>query len=236
MNHIKLRRLAISAASVSFGLLMAVTLIWSCAFISSAGADPGDICQQSIQQQGESILPAPISCTPLVVEKLSAYDGSFLEDGSGQEVMDVAAILLHNHSASVIPYAYITVYTPSCRYTFDAFMIPPDSSVLVPEVNGKKLQEVSVVRVFGWITVNNQTQDIRLETWEKGNDGLWVQNASGRRIRGVTLYHRTYISEGGFYLGGKAFATILPELPPGGMVLIFPENYARGSSRVVYYE
>lgn len=236
MNHIKLRRIAISAASVSFGSLMAVVLLWSSAFQSSAGADPGDSSQQIIVSQEEDALPIPISCTPLVVEKLSAYDGSFLEDGSGQEVMDVAAILLHNNSTSVIPYAYVTVYTQSCRYKFDAFMIPPESSVLVPDADGKKLQDTSVVRVFGWITVNNQSKAIHLEMWEKGNDGLWVQNVSGQKLRGVTLYHRTYIAEGGFYLGGKAFATLLPELPPGGKVLVFPKNYARGSSRVVYCE
>lgn len=231
MNHIKMRRIALTAASVSFGVLTVVIMLWLSA-VPTRGAGEYPIHNQMQQVS----LPAPISCTPLVVEQLASYDGKFVEDGSGREVMDVAAIMLHNTSKQIIPYACVTVYTENCRYTFDAFLLPPEASVLVPESKAQKYSGEDVQRVFGWITVKSPEYRPELTIWEPADHCLQIENTTGSRLRDFKVFYRTYIADGDFYIGGKSYEAIVSELPPGGTIRISPENYVSGYSRVIYYE
>ncbi len=240
MNHIKLRRFALSAAAISFGLLAVIVMLWITAEHYSASAEQ-DLQSDQTRQLAKDItamedLPIEISCTPLVVRQLAGYDGKFFEDGSGREVMDVAAVMLYNSSDRLIPYAYLTVYTENCQYTFDAYMLPPKSSVLVPDRSAQKLTETDITDTFGWTTVKNEAQRPALEIREQGMGSLRIQNLSGKKLRDLTVYYRTYISDGDFYLGGKVFQTQVEEIPPGETAVIFPVNYASGYSKVIFYE
>lgn len=240
MNHIILRRIALSAAAVSFGLLAVMAMLWITADHYSASTEQNLRSEQTQQlEKGITVLgdlPIEISCTPLVVKQLAAYDGKFFEDGSGREVMDVAAVLLYNSSDRLIPYAYLTVRTENCQYTFDAYMLPPKSSVLVPDRSAQRLTETNITDTFGWTTVKNDSQRPVLEIREQGMGSLRIQNLSGKKLRDLTVYYRTYISDGEFYLGGKVFQTQVAEIPPGETAVICPANYASGYSKVIYYE
>lgn len=224
-----------AAASISIGTLTCLVLIG----ISIAG-NLTQVSAQAIshneKKTQEQITPISISCTPLVIKNLSSYDGNFIEDGSGREVQNVAAIMLYNSRDSVVPYAFITLYTEHCRYTFNAYMIPPKSSVLVPEENAQKLTETDIVRSFGWTTAKQEIRQHSLSIQEDGMCCLRVTNQSGSKIHNLTIYHRTYISEGDFYMGGKAFETQISYIAPGNTVTIYPDNYASGYSKVVYFE
>lgn len=240
MNHIKLRRLALSVASWSFGSLAAVLLLWSASAENQVLQIEKNIIEpigsDSFQQAETVSLPAPISCTPLVVEQLAAYDGKYFEDGTGREVMDVAAIMLYNSSDQLVPYAYITIYTESYRYSFDAFLIPPRSSVLVPEADAQKFMNQKIMKTFGWMTVDRGISKASLQICELGGDCVKIQNLSGQRLRDLTIHHRSYLADDGFYMGGRTFQTNIPELPPGETVIIHPANFMSGYSKVVYYE
>lgn len=232
MNHIALRRFALAAASVSLGTLTALVLIGS-TVVGNAQSLQDQASETVLQDQMEAV---PISCTPLVIQQLAVYDGKFMEDGSDQEVVNVAAIMLHNSADRIVPYAYVKVYTENCQYTFNAYMIPPRSSVLVPEETGQKLKGSEIVRVFGWTTVKEEREEPRLEIEEVGMGCLSITNRSGSKLHNLTLYHRTYIPDGSFYMGGRAFKTEVPYIAPESTVYIYPENYASGYSEVVYYE
>lgn len=239
MNHIQLRRIALSLASLTFCILLILCLILSSVF--SIGAD-GGAADAPLQVRGfEAVencisLPYSISCTPLKVCSLSAYDGCFMEDGSGREVMDVAAILLYNDSDEMVPFASVTVYTENCQYTFEGFMLPAKSSVLIPDVNGEKLYNTQIRRIFGWITVKQNKRMPQIDVTETENNALLLQNTSGSRVHNLVLYHRTYIADGAFYVGGNVFESLVEEIPPGECVKYYPENYAAGYSRVVAIE
>lgn len=237
MNHIKLRRFALSAAAVSFGVLTALTTIWVSTVGCCASATQAPLEAHTLQTDTDS-LPGEIdiSCTPLVVKQLAAYDGKFFEDGSGREVVDVAAVMLYNSSDRLIPYAYLTVYTENCRYTFDAFMLPPKSSVLVPEKSAQKLTETAITDTFGWTTVQNAEQRPALDIREQGMGCLQIKNLSGKKVRELTVYYKNYIADGDFYVGGRAFSVCVEQISPGDTAVIFPDNYAAGYSRVIHYQ
>ncbi len=236
MNHIRIRRIALAVASVSLGTLTTLVMIGSSVAgkFTQVSAEELPIRQKVYSQ--ETVFPISISCTSLTVENLLSYDGKFIEDGSGREVQDVAAIMLHNSKDSVIPYAYVTVYTQNCKYTFNAYMIPPKASVLVPEETAQKLTESKVVRTFGWTTVKEEGRLIRLDIEEVGMGCFRITNMTGSKIHDLTVYHRTYIPDESFYMGGKAFQTHIPYIAPGNTVLVYPEHYVSGYSKIVYFE
>ena len=235
MNHVKLRRIALTAASVSMSVLTALVLIGS-SIDAKVSAQSILVKEVDYTQSQEKNAPVAISCTPLIIQKMASYDGKFIEDGSGRQVQDVAAIVLFNNRDTIVPYAFVTVYTDHCRYTFSAYMIPPKSSVLVPEENGQKLTETGIVRTFGWTTVARNQNQIRLSFEEVGMNCLRVTNQTGSKVKNVVLYHRTYMSENDLYIGGKAFETKISYIAPGESVLVYPDNYASGYSKIVYFE
>lgn len=232
MNYVKLRRIALSMASVSFSALLMLCMLW----INVIDSDADTEKRTPSEKTGSIVLPEGISCTPLVVQEIASYDGKFIEDGSGREVLNVAAILLYNSSDKIVPYANVTVYTQNCKYTFEAFMLPPESTVLVPDSEGKTLTEKEITRIFGWVTVKPNEYRPHVTVTERENGCLEVQNLSGNRIHDLKLYHRTYISETGVYMGGKAFFTEITEVPPGETVQLYPANYAPGYSKVICFE
>ena len=231
MNHVWIRRMALSVASVSLGILTTLIMIGS-----SVTGEFTQVSAEEVSASKNMQTVYPISCTSLTVENLLSYDGKFMEDGSEREVQDVAAIMLHNSKNVVIPYAYVTVYTENCKYIFDAYMIPPNASVLVPEETAQKLKESDVMRVFGWTTVQEERRRFRLEIEEAGMGCFRITNMSGSKVHNLTVYHRTYLADEAFYMGGKAFQTHIPYIAPGNTVLVYPENYVSGYSRIIHYE
>lgn len=231
MNHVRIRRIALAAASVSLGTLTALVMIGS-----SVAWRSSQVSAEEVPGSQKMQTVFPISCTSLTVENLLSYDGKFMEDGSDREVQNVAAIMLHNSKDAVIPYAYVTVYTQNCKYIFNAYMIPPKASVLVPERSAQTLTETDVVRTFGWTTVKENGGRVRLEIEEVGLGCFRVTNLTGSKINGLTIYHRTYIPDDAFYMGGKAFRTNIPYIAPGSSVLVYPEDYVSGYSKIIYYE
>ncbi len=230
MNQVIIRKIALSAASISIGCCMAVMLLFVCL--------KGSVCCSAesplSSQEGTVIEGIRISCTPLIVERLAFYDGVFYEDGTGREVMDVAALMLHNCSDVTVPFASVVVYTEKCRYEFEATMLPPDSSLLIPEMNGAALSEKEIVRCFGWITVNYTAPPEGVVVTE--GQQISILNQSPQSIENLMVYHRTYLQENDIYLGGRAFATKIPPIAPGQQVTLLPDNYAPGYSRLVWYE
>ena len=235
MNHVKMRRIALTVAAISLSALTSLLLIGTCMVGSRVSAQGASCSDAEGSKEKRKALDISISCTSLVIENLCAYDGNFIEDDSGREVQEVAAILLRNSGDTVVPFACVTVYTENCRYDFEACMLPPESSVLVPELNGQKLTQTNIVRTFGWTTVQ-QSSPKRISIEELGMSSLRVTNRSGTKIKDLTLYHKTYVPEEGFYMGGKVFQTHIPFIAPGESVIVHPTNYASGYSKVVHYE
>ncbi len=227
MNQVVFRKIALSAACVSIGCFMAVMLL--CSVITGSSFSCSAESTQAYREHG-----IPISCTPLVVETLAYYDGAFYEDGTGTEVMDIAALELRNSSDETIPFASVIVYTENCRYEFEATMLPPDCTVLIPELNKTRLTEKEIARCFGWVTVSYKTMAENLILTE--NDKIHIRNTSDKAAKNIKVYYKTYLREEQIYVGGRAFVKEIPYIAAGETVSLLPNNYAPGYSRVVWYE
>ena len=232
MNHIYMRKFALTLASVSFSMFIAVLLLGTTVY----GETP-----ETTRGRREKVTPTPtreypVSCTDLVIEHLCSYDGVFWEDGSGRQVEGVAALMLRNQGEKTIPYAQIGVTTRDGDYVFDATMLPPGGRVLIPERQGKSLGNSEIVSYFGWNTVKPESCGLPLEIVEMTDTAIIIQNTSCNVLSDLKVFYRTYIQEGDFYMGGKAFFATLSELNAHGSAEIQPQNYAPGYSKVVWIE
>lgn len=236
MNHIFVRRLALLGASFSFASLFALTLL--CGVVYSAGMGEYDlIADASVENKAYfRVEEDDVDEIDIIVTNLASYDGAFYEDGTGREVFGVAAVMVTNSTEELISYAHIVVITQEDYYIFDATMIPPKASVLIPEKYAKKLNSSVIVDHFVWHRVDEQIKKNTLCVEETAEGELTVDNLSDHDVSDAVIYHRTYIREGDYYVGGKAFETKIPLVQPGEKLKIYPQYYASGYSRIVWIE
>ena len=235
MNHVMIRRYALTSAAVSFGILTALLTVACVAlnFSRSQEVTKAQVLSTSAKPVIAEKLPCEISCTALVAESLAVYDGPFFEDGDPREVFNVAALKLRNTGDTMIPYACITVTTTTKSYVFEGYLLLPGSSVLIPEKNAAELTDKEVVSCFGWSTVGQQKIQYGLCVTEAVDGSVCVANRSLEDYQGIIMCYKTYLQESQLYIGGKPFELRIPYVSAGETVKITPDYYAPGYSSVL---
>lgn len=235
MNHVMIRRYALTSAAVSFGILAALLTV-ACVFSNYSRSQEmtrTQVLSASAKPVIAQKLPCEISCTSLLAESLAVYDGPFFEDGDPREVFHVAALKISNTGNTMIPYACITVTTPTTSYVFEGYLLLPGSSVLIPEKNAAKLTDKEVISCFGWSTVGHQSTQYGLCVTEALDGSVCVANRSMEDYQGIIMCYKTYLQEAQLYIGGKPFELRIPYISAGETVHITPEYYAPGYSSVL---
>lgn len=204
-------------ASAAFGAI----LVYNCVQASSEPVVPEKLIS----------LPYAIKGTQLVVQGVTGYEGAYMEDGSNEEVVDVAALILKNNGAMVRE-AEITIYAADQQFTFYATMIPAHSELLVLEKDKKIWQTHRVVSVEGWAS-DEPTTDVSLRIIEEGLGTLKLTNTTNEMLDQLTVYHKGWSEETGMYLGGITYETLVDRIAPGETLYLCPRFYASGSSRVI---
>ena len=229
MNHVNLRRLALSFAALSFGALTAAVLVCS----ASIQAMTPDLQKKG---QPKRTFPVQVQGTELIAQRIAAYDGPFYEDGTGRQVLNVAALELHNPGKQTVIAAQIRLITQQSDYLFEVAMIPANSTVLVPEKAAQRLIEGELLQITGWAVCQSEKPGVRVLISADNANTLRVRNLSQQEVTQLKLYHRTYLFDSNLYIGGVAFETVIPYIPSGGEVEITPQNYAEGYSRIVWVQ
>lgn len=65
---------------------------------------------------------------------------------------------------------------------------------------------------------------------------LCVTNLSGSQLTNLTLYHKTYLPKEDLYIGGAAFVSRIDRIDAGESIVLSPNHYAAGYSKIIYYE
>lgn len=176
--------------------------------------------------------PFTVEGTPLVAERLAAYDGPFVEDGSDDEVTGIAALVLRNTGTHTVTQAGIVLEQGRGQLEFYADTIPPGASVLVLEANRSSYEMSACTACYGMA----QTLDfptILLDIEPCGMGGLRVTNSTQTPLYGVQLLHKQWQEPPGVFVGGISYRTKIDVLLPGQSVTVLPEHYADGYSRIV---
>ena len=148
--------------------------------------------------------------------QFSRYSGEYVEDGSHEQVTDVAAMLVKNPTSKFLDLATITYKVGAKTATFVITGLPPGGTASVLEKNRLRLED-------GWDFVYEDSsytfrsdairQTDRLTVQSDGNS-LAVTNASDQTLKNVCLYYKVKHTDGN-YFGGITYMMEFGTLEPG---------------------
>lgn len=182
-------------------------------------------------------LAFPASITEdLTVRLLTGYDGPFLEDGSMEEVVDTAALVLENTGLRHIGKVTIRLCTSDGNMVFTAFHIPPQSKLLVLESEKKTYTGDSVWQMqLEELVYSSNLLQWELTALEEGT-GITVTNLTQTTVHGAVLYFKQYDEASQMYIGGAARSYSLDTLTSKETVIISPPGFIVPYCRVAAIE
>lgn len=193
----------------------------------------------AVEQVGGTVdsadFPFALEYTSLVAQKLIAYDGAYLEDGSEENVVDIAALVLENTGTTGIEYAQIVLVQSGRELYFDATYIPPKSTVLLLEENKQPYSDfpVTACRCRTVIPGVFDRAERTVAVKETGMCTLEVTNLTEQEMDCVRIYYKHHEGENDLYVGGITYSAVIPNLSPGETRSITPYRYASGYAQVV---
>lgn len=179
-------------------------------------------------------LPIAVSGTDLIAQKLSSYEGPFLEDGTDREVVDIAALHVYNGGTMEVNKARIVLIWSNGFYMFEADHIPPGETVVVLEKNCSLYRKRDYMQCNGWqeLGSNNAiSNDISVVEIALGT--VIVNNLTDETLRNVCVYYKTWLAPSNIYVGGITYMVQIPVLLPKQSKSLYPYHYAVGYSKVV---
>lgn len=195
------------------------------------------IYQEQVTAIARSDIPFPYKMhdQPLVIHSITGYEGTYMEDGSEREVTDVAAILVENVGENMLSHANIALYSESECFLFYAQSLPPGEKTVLLEKNQQIFidQKVTSCWASAQYASCNDLQERFVHVRVIGMDALELSNMTDRPIYDLNIYHKTWSKEIGAYLGGICYVTHVEKLEPGQLVLVKPNHYAYGYSRII---
>lgn len=197
---------------------------------------PGEVSEQTGAE--EIILPVSVPGTCLVAEQIVLYEGPFLEDDSGTEVTNVAALLLRNTGQFGVERARVVLEAGAVQLVFEADTIPAGQAVLVLEKDGKEYGPQTFTGCTGWEVCSQEdwsgAEMLEIQSVDMGT--VRVTNQTDKVLAGILLHYKNYLADPGFFVGGRTYLYLIERLEPGQTIYIYPSHYANGYSQFARVE
>lgn len=180
-------------------------------------------------------LPAVIEGTALIAQRLTAYDGPFLEDGSNREVVNIAALMVYNAGSQEILKTEVTLAWGELLLCFYGENIPPGETVLLLEKNCRSCIQTNFNDCSGWQITADEIRDpaAYLHITDSAMGAVTVTNITERTLQDIRLYYKSWLSPPDIYIGGISREISVPELLPGESITLYPPYYACNYTKVL---
>ena len=178
-------------------------------------------------------LPCALRDTQMTVREIAAYEGPYWEDGSGEEVADVFALVVENTGGTVILQGEIFLKTEYGVLEFEISWLPPEGVALIPEKNRASFCGARILECSGWNTTIYPEMTGAVTAEERGMGELVFVNRTTQPISRVEAWYRPLDPQSEMYIGGSAQGVVLEDLQPGEERAVLPFRYAKGYSKVV---
>lgn len=181
-------------------------------------------------------LPYEIPGTGLIVERVSAYNGIYVEDGSNADITGVAMILLHNRGKKDIDMATITLQYERFTREFVVTSLPKGMSVVVQEKSRKAMAAGKLLACTASVIESNEDMllsDSYISVKENSDNSLTVQNLTNRDMPAVRIFYKYFMEDQQLLVGGITFTVHVTDLKAGQSVTIKPSHYLKGASQII---
>ena len=178
--------------------------------------------------------PCEVPGHNLRIEKLAPYTGIFVEDGTNQQVTDVAMLLVQNTGDDVVEYAEITIDYADKTLSFQITALPAGERMVVQEKSGNVVPNGVAGRASALVvhrTKMNIAPEISIS--DNGDNSLTVKNLTNQTIPTVRVFYKYYMEKENMFVGGIAFTVRITSLGAESSMVIYPSHYNSETSRVV---
>ncbi len=169
--------------------------------------------------------PYTIEGSDVVVEKLTTYNGYYIEDGQDEPVTDVAAIVLTN-KGSDLAFVGVGIAQAAGSLSFTGSRIPAGASVVILEQNKKTYDGGECYTCTA--TLNRQDHDLqeeRIKIEQEENGTFTVTNISEEVFPVVRVQFKSYLPSENVYVGGITYTITLTEFEPNAEVNVNSSHY-----------
>ena len=169
---------------------------------------------------------------------MGTYSGTYVEDGSNEQVTDVLTIVVKNISSDLVEYGLITVDCGGETATFELSALPAGSYALVMEKNRLTYDNTMVLSkpiCEQYAEPNNLITDFGNDFNVYPSDGVInIENISGRDIESdVSLFYKNY--EYGLFIGGITYrARFSGGIKAGEIAQCMQQHYSLEKSAIMY--
>ncbi|MBO5891524.1 MAG: hypothetical protein J6Q30_02275 [Oscillospiraceae bacterium] len=216
-------------------LLALIASIFGMARIMTPKVETGPVFKPAQTEQSAGALPEFVPGTELCVQALVQYEGAFWEDGTGEYVSNVAALMLYNPSDTGIAYGEVFLTLQDQEYTFEFTYLPAGGRLLVPEKNRLPYVrgKVTDCRCGELVTRDFGTEDSGITLTPKGLAGIVLENTTQSDFKNVKLSYKLYLQDHDAYVGGSTYEITVESLPAGESQEIVPPKFVWGYSKVL---
>ena len=223
-----IRRISLTVLGFAGSALAALMLCVSAHSILSEPVAPAMILEPE-----EIQFPYAIPNTGLIIQSMTGYDGPFLEDGTDREVVNTAALSVHNTSDVLLESVKINLNWAGGIYTFSGSYLPANGTAVLLEQNAQQCQFIQFTHCAATqTTAQFPPIDNDITVTEQAMGTVILTNTTEDTICGVTIYYKTWLYTENMYIGGITYAMDIADLQPGQTVCLYPEHYAVGYSKV----
>lgn len=188
-----------------------------------------------LNNPGGVTFPVTFPGSGLTVQDMAVYEGPFSEDGSADNVTDVAAVILCNSSDQGIAYGEVTLQLEGVQYCFVFTYLPPGGRILVPEASRKPYQEgcITDCRCVKLVREDFSLAQDTIRVTPKGMAGIMLENITQETLQHVYLRYKLHLNQEDIYIGGVTYRLEVGTLLPGQTVEVLPERFVWGYSTIV---
>lgn len=176
----------------------------------------------------------PIALTQtLYAVRLASYDGPFLEDGTDDEVVGVAALELLNTSSQMIESGEVAVYFADRILHFAFTKLPAGERMLVLERDRCLFARDTIVDAYVNIREEVISADETVVAKVEAPGSLFLENTAESTLACVRAFYKTYDAESEMYIGGITYSVYASDLKAGERRAVTAYHVAYGYTRVV---
>ena len=178
--------------------------------------------------------PLELENSTMVAEEIVCYQGAFWEDGSGEQVDNVAGLMLYNPTDRLIEFAAFALKEKEKTLYFFVHHLPPKSRCLVLEKNRQACDVEKIIQCRE-LSVRWSHQELSRDQIDYVGLGptMTIVNRDPRELSHVVVRYKRYVGSGGYYLGGTVFSVHLFNLRTEERREVQPEHYITSDARIV---
>lgn len=179
--------------------------------------------------------PYKIGQDSLIVQKIQAYSGSYIEDGSNEQVSDIFAILVTNTGEQCVEFADISLTSEKGVLNFSVSALEAGASCVVLETNRTAYEKQNYLECTAETAFLDKMEmsETSVEVTETKSGALTVKNVGKDTIPSLRVFYKYYDEEENVYIGGIAYTFQVTDLEAGFSTMVTPAHYQAGQSKVI---